>query len=374
MRKFSPFVRQHLGALQKQNGDHPDANLLLAFAERNLSSREQAAMLTHLAECPACREVLALSAKMSADDAASGDVLRTRGGPWLGWRLAAAAAIVCAVIGTVWGPLVFKRSSEITSPSIVVSRPPVSVPEPLFPKESDFATAKPQMPAKGKKEVSRQRNQVELADRYRVPSLEERYRVPSMTKLGVAKAGTEAETSDGSISITAAEAEVRAALPRPPPALPPATTVAPAPPASQVVVPSLMFSAGSRAASRQSLLLAQRSNPGSVWSLEGAPAEGTLRKSDDGGRTWRTISIDNATRFYALSGTGSNVWVGGADGKLFHSIDDGMHWTAMSVTDGDMSLAGAIIGIDAHGDSVTLKTDSGATWITDDDGVHWKHK
>jgi len=44
-----------------QSGHHPDADLLSAFVEQALPLHEREEMLTHLAVCPDCREVVALS-------------------------------------------------------------------------------------------------------------------------------------------------------------------------------------------------------------------------------------------------------------------------------------------------------------------------
>ena len=40
---------------------HPDADLLTAFAERALSTKERESVLEHLAVCGNCREALALA-------------------------------------------------------------------------------------------------------------------------------------------------------------------------------------------------------------------------------------------------------------------------------------------------------------------------
>ena len=47
--------------------DHCDTDLLAAFSERSLTSREREKVLVHLAVCPTCREVVALSAPMAVE-------------------------------------------------------------------------------------------------------------------------------------------------------------------------------------------------------------------------------------------------------------------------------------------------------------------
>jgi hypothetical protein len=54
------IVRERLQAAP-QPEQHPDANLLTAFAEKSLTQREQAQILDHLALCADCREIVALA-------------------------------------------------------------------------------------------------------------------------------------------------------------------------------------------------------------------------------------------------------------------------------------------------------------------------
>ena len=44
-----------------QAGQHPDADQLNAFVEHTLPAHEQQQTLAHLAICPACRQIVALS-------------------------------------------------------------------------------------------------------------------------------------------------------------------------------------------------------------------------------------------------------------------------------------------------------------------------
>jgi photosystem II stability/assembly factor-like uncharacterized protein len=107
----------------------------------------------------------------------------------------------------------------------------------------------------------------------------------------------------------------------------------------------------------------------SRWTLDGV-----LRKSDDGGKTWRTVQIGEQARWYALSAAGSNIWVGGANGALFHSLNDGLEWRPVIVADGNERLTDTITRIDVHDeDWVRVKTRSG-DWLTTDGGAHWRRE
>ncbi len=59
MQDFPQIATQRLKSLAP--GAHPDADLLTAFAERTLNEQERQLVLTHLAACLECREVVALS-------------------------------------------------------------------------------------------------------------------------------------------------------------------------------------------------------------------------------------------------------------------------------------------------------------------------
>jgi hypothetical protein len=87
--------------------DHPDADVLTAFAEQSLPHSERTLVMEHLSRCGGCREVLAL-ALPEMEEAAAPAVVRR---PWfslpslsmptLRWGVVAAALIVVASIGVI---------------------------------------------------------------------------------------------------------------------------------------------------------------------------------------------------------------------------------------------------------------------------------
>ncbi len=94
MNKLPKIVRTRLGREAGQNAEplracsHPDANLLSAFVEQALSERERATVLTHLADCAQCRELVALAFPATDVQAAlqqHADSSRARSPRWLGW-------------------------------------------------------------------------------------------------------------------------------------------------------------------------------------------------------------------------------------------------------------------------------------------------
>src|SRR5690348_7808548 len=94
--------------------EHPDADLLTAFAEQGLTTLERSQVANHLSGCAECRKVLALAteAKPPAGNAAlatksiSGSRGRLLSWPVLRWGALAA----CLLVVSAAGLLLTKRS------------------------------------------------------------------------------------------------------------------------------------------------------------------------------------------------------------------------------------------------------------------------
>jgi hypothetical protein len=337
MTKLPQFLRSRLALRQNQPDDHPNAGLLAAFREQSLPARERADLLEHLARCVECREVLAA--------ASAPDISKAAGIAWWKWRWAVAAAAACLVAALFWRP----GSVHNQSWNIV----PVPPAAPTAPKEEPKAAEK--QPAK-KQVVARR----------------EAAKQQPILKAELPRAPEPAMPQPESSPVLP---ETANALPRegaPPPAEPEKSlAIAPPRDRTQLDGATMAFQSGLRAGAAKALAR-RTSRPergNSRWNLDGA-----LRKSDDGGKTWRTVQVDEQARLYALSAAGSNVWVGGANGALFHSVDDGLVWTPIIVANGSERLTDTITGIDARDENwVELKTRSG-DWLTTDGGAHWRRE
>jgi len=81
--------------------NHPDADLLTAFAERSLPERERVVVLEHLARCGDCRDIVALA--LPAAEPVQATVRPSPGGwltwPALRWGLVAAGVVAIASFG-----------------------------------------------------------------------------------------------------------------------------------------------------------------------------------------------------------------------------------------------------------------------------------
>jgi len=136
---------------------------------------------------------------------------------------------------------------------------------------------------------------------------------------------------------------------------------------------------------------------------------GTLQRSFDQGQTWQDVDVNVNAGFAqnygyareealptargkeapadkkalkqaapaivlrAVSANGTEVWVGGSSGLLYHSLDAGGHWTRVLPLSGATILTGDIVALefyDAQHGKVTTST--AEVWITADDGQTWQ--
>ena len=110
--------------------------------------------------------------------------------------------------------------------------------------------------------------------------------------------------------------------------------------------------------------------PAPRWTLS---AEGALERSYDSGRTWEKVPVSNGVTFRAFSVISGDLWVGGAQGVLYHSSDSAAHWTQVTPTLAGAALTADITRIEfndhQHG---KITTATGETWITADAGQTWQ--
>jgi photosystem II stability/assembly factor-like uncharacterized protein len=104
--------------------------------------------------------------------------------------------------------------------------------------------------------------------------------------------------------------------------------------------------------------------------------------SPDGGTTWTRVPTGNIptplSGEYGITGDyssfGNCVWYGTNMGRIFHSVDKGMHWTATATTYGTSQTVQPVFADSLHGmaflsylnvgvdSSVNITTNGGATW------------
>src|ERR1700733_4222044 len=93
-----------------QSGQHPDADQLSAFVEHVLPAHEQEETLAHLAVCPVCRSIVAVSLPAVEEQPIPRPVRR----PWLsGWNLVWSGT--AALAATVLVGVLLRNGSSVPS-------------------------------------------------------------------------------------------------------------------------------------------------------------------------------------------------------------------------------------------------------------------
>lgn len=361
MANLSKIVRSRLArGAEQQGGDHPDANLLAAFAENTLMEQERATVLTHLAQCPDCREYMAIASRVVETQPPAAlrawtHPRRHRFSPV--WRWASAAAVALGVFAVIWqfrigpppsaqnqespaaimpakaeSPAVFamlKMQTETAASQLAKAKIPKLARRSSKPAQVPPTAASKPIPAASKANLDRTENLM----RFRVP--EEKSAEPAISAFD--SNSTQARRKDIAI------------------------------PADR------HFGSLSTRLARESLV---RGNV--LWSINASPGtsgnmRGSVQRSLDGGNTWEIVPVSESVDFRAVAAEGSNVWAGGSDGALFHSSDRGLHWAQIQVAEANIQLGGTIVSIDVRKPSqITVKTDLGEEWMSVDGGLHWR--
>ncbi|MFZ0591787.1 MAG: YCF48-related protein [Bryobacteraceae bacterium] len=324
--RLSQFVRSRLASQQTAPADHLDPGVLAAFAEQRLSAGEYANTFTHLAQCPECREVLALTAAIDPEEIIAASRAARHPFAWWAWRCAATTILACLIAALTWRTFLIQHAPLSREPKAPMAVPP------------------PQMAS--------------------TPRIAEQGAPQSLKTKKSALAKKPASSVD---SVT-----LKARIPYPPPAA--NALLQPNGIVSEPAAHSMFQSESRTAPQRVVIATAGVQKPGSLWRLSGD--QGTLEKSYDGGATWQPIRLDEATPFYALSVIRTDIWVGGADGTLYHSADDGLHWKKVLIKGEDNSRAsGPVTRIQSRGrNMLRVATGSGDHWKTTDGGLHWQQE
>jgi len=137
------------------------------------------------------------------------------------------------------------------------------------------------------------------------------------------------------------------------------------------------------------------------WAINSA---GGLQRSLDQGKTWEDVDVSSAAGAYgavnlplamksssakaarkdkadvkakpivfrAVAANGPDIWAGGAEGNLYHSIDAGAHWVRIIPSWRGIELTGDILNLQfadtQHGRIITSGTE---IWTTADGGQTW---
>ena len=106
------------------------------------------------------------------------------------------------------------------------------------------------------------------------------------------------------------------------------------------------------------------------WSIS---CDGKVQHSADGGRSFEPVVVAPGVKFRAIAALDKDVWAGGAGGTLFHSTNRGATWTQVAFNFQDTPIVEAITTIQIQdAQHLTVTTDSGAKWVSEDGGQRWR--
>ncbi len=401
MMQLPEFARDRLR--RQAPGEHPDADLLTAFAEHALTAAERDRMLSHLAACAACREVVSLAAAeeeqapvslvAAAEPAASG---------WLRWtvlRWGALAAAVVIVFAAVLQLPYFRSTPagiEVSAPA-----PPEAAESGVTKAEARAAQPAPEAADKrARAQASSRASRLEdkKAAAKNAPEAVAANTVKLLAPTAAPPPRVKAEAQPApNLAFQAAE------LPRP---TAPATAtvhggvvggvaagVAPPPPQQaetvrvkasvsdvlEVAPPGAQpQQARSADAAKSMMVRKQKAEPPRLTVIQAGVSPMRWRVADDGSLEhltqtgWERAPMAAGVTFRAVSVVGFEVWAGGSAGALYHSLDMGQTWTKVAVRAGDSKLSGDILRVEftdaLHG---KLATSTGERWTTSDGGLTW---
>jgi hypothetical protein len=327
-------------------GPHPEADILTAFAESKLLQRERAEVFAHLATCSDCREVLSVAAE-AAPLSASGTKpfllprsthkpLRT----WLPWASIAAGIIVVCSAG-----LLYKQKLEFKSRATVANENPPAIPIAAAPQPQSTQSAKPAVePRKTVTGSTEAKSKAAaLANGLIVQKLE------NQDKSSMALQPELRQQNSTIESPADAKVTTDANLARPP-----------APPAR---AGSAFVSAEPQRATAQASI-AGIARP--HWRING---NGQVERSF-GNEAWEAVLPNESSKMRVISVFNGNVWIGGENTRLYHSVDSGFTWSLVSLPQKDGREHIAHIRFQSS-QAGTVEAADGAFWTTADGGVSW---
>ena len=378
MQNVPQIVRQRLQSVTSV-GEHPDADVLTAFAELSLENRERAGVLEHLSGCVECREIIAFALPEIESVAPSRVIAR---GSWLSWPALrwgfAAGGLALLSLGVLRydryrhqtpESAASKQSAEMqVGASNTVGQPTSAAPSPLVRRETGPAGTKALSASSGHRPL-------------RVAGVKEPAHWVTAEGSSFAR-GNESQSS--------------------------ATEIAQATSSSHNFLENSSSESMSRAKPAEIVPGALPSAIGSTrWSIT---AVGSLQRSLDGGNTWQDVDVRTnllqltpsevlasgnlpatengkstnhivtlpalpAVFFRSVTAVGSDVWAGGSNTVLFHSLDGGNTWMRVLPSSAGIALTGDVISLQfSNPQSGAVTTSSGEIWITSDAGQTWRRQ
>jgi hypothetical protein len=379
-RKTFGNQRNRQSTIENQQFPHPDANLLAAFVEKSLTERERTQVLNHLAQCAECRELAALTLPAKVDVAQLKPLPARRG--WNAWPTlrwgALAAALGAVAIAVVLHPNLWRRQETVSKamrPTTVASAGKAARQSPAE------LSAQPSPETAAAKAGAESRESPRMTAK-----LERGAGPPQGQQIAAHPAGAKTRRPATLMAVARPPVAAGALPPRAEPAA--VSTGLNAGLVGRVSPPNSTSSAPHAAAAlRAKSYPAESACMAFTGKLESAVAplaalwsispSGKVQRSDDGGKTWEEVRVDDGVTFRVIQAIGRDVWAGGSGGALYHSSDDGAIWTRVSLSSGGNPTTETIVAIisSTHDlEHITVRTVSGEQWTTDDGGQHWQRE
>jgi Photosynthesis system II assembly factor YCF48 len=414
------------GSLQRQPlGPHLDVDTLAAFAESTLGRPERQQTLAHLAECSDCREILYLA---QPDSATAQDVVAYRPNriTHFALRWGAVAASLVIVAGGLFitrhelfrsehliseqqksvqkpaSPAYYDKLADKKAPSefdSVRNAEAVAGPKPLSAAVTKTRPAEKHMTAKPQANMSfDESGQVRVLNERESPGAVSGPREASGMDANdvVTKADKKSKQRDDSASTSAPSAATMNAVggyvgenkidsKDMPSAANERVEVSAAAPIIETeseqatgtgyakLEASRQKPSDTRAFKQNGALVKALAAPLANWGLS---PNGGVQRSFDAGKTWQSVAVgDKGDIFGAVFSSGTQVWVGGTAGALYHSADSGLTWTKVIPATAGEKLQSDVRHIefsDPQTGAVTAA--NGETWLTSDSGQTWRRK
>ncbi len=357
---------------------HPSPDLLNGYVEQSLSATEKAGVTQHLAVCQDCREVVFLASAASLEPSAVAESPRA----WRRWKWAVPAAAVLA-LALASGVLLERR--ELFAPrqaaTQAANHKAAALPSQTAGSQATteskalalrFSPAVETTPNPRGHVRATFTNHNETSAQDRVAAATAKAETPNEKQEAMAELTEPAPSGAPSSPTVVARNAAAASSVQTAEAAPlqtaegQPTSAAPLGALGQSSFQSMKKAGApsgiSSAASQPSLPLR------SQWRITD---KGRLERSQVGGN-WTQVLADQPIRFRAVAVVGNDVWAGGNNGALFHSVDAGEHWNQVTLGADGHTETGAVVSI--HFDTVSqgsIRTETGSTWTTSDRGQSW---
>jgi len=369
-----------LDALARQSppAEHPSADGLTAFTENALAGNEYRRIAAHLARCGQCREVVFLAVGATDRPLQIEEQVAAAYRPRRRWmlRLVWGASIAACVLVIASALMLWRRESAPAQMEMASRAVGIPAAQPTEPAQSAQPATAPQTMAEiaAAPPVSKPAAKTARANTLSPKGAE----TPGMGASAGIVAGTVPQPGKAAPPTTVAAARAAPSITN---AEPTTITIGNAAPTMAPATPHVnSFAAaqggplaGAAPGSADKLLLSPQSTARAMraahpqWRIT---ADGHLEHLTAEG--WTRALPNEAANFRVVSVVGNQVWVGGSNGALFHSRDEGQNWQEVALTTPNGRETATIVSIQfddpQHG---AVTTDTGTRCSTTDGGASW---